>query len=315
MASEKVYVGIDIAKLTMMVSFLGKEIECPNTDAQSTALIGRLCAGATPVHLVCEATGGYERALVLAAHRANVAVSVLNPRQVRDYARARNLLAKTDEIDAAVLADYGATIQPAATPAPSSQQLALAEMMSARQDLLVRQTAERNRLEHLSLPALIRDAKTELRRLEKRLKTLEAMIEAQVQADTLMTQKAARMEEVVGVGRITVLTLLALMPELGQLHPGQAAALAGVAPYSRDSGQYRGQRHIRGGRAAVRRVLYMAAVAASQHNQILRTYYQSLVARGKPAKVAITAIMRKLIVLLNRLLQDPDFVLVGQHSC
>jgi transposase len=311
MASEKVYVGVDIAKATLAVRFLDQQFECPNTDPGHGALIDRLRASAKPVHLVCEATGGYERALVRAANQANLPVSVVNPRQVRDYARARNRLAKTDRIDAAILADYGATIQPAATPAPTGQQLALAELMSARQDLLVRQKAEGNRLEHLTLPALIRDTKTELRRLEKRLKNLEAMIEAQVEADSVMVEKAARMETVVGVGRITVLTLLAWMPELGQIHPAQAAALAGVAPYARDSGQYRGQRHIRGGRPAVRRVLYMAAVAASQHNQILQTHYQQLVARGKPAKVALTAIMRKLIVLLNRLLQDPNFVLVG----
>jgi transposase len=309
MSVEKVYVGVDIAKATLAVCFLNKHFEYPNCAAGYAELFRRLDEIKTPVHLVCEATGGYERALVLAAHQAGLVLSVVNPRQVRDYARARNKLAKTDKIDAAILADYGMTMQPNANPAATAQRQALMELVSTRQDLLERQTAEINRMEHLRLPALIRDAKTEMRRLEKRIKAIDTLIDAQIKADPLLAAKAERLEQVAGVGRVTVLTLLAFMPELGQVRSGQAAALAGVAPFARESGQYRGQRHIRGGRPAVRRVLYMAAVSASQHNHILSAFYRSLMARGKAPKVALTAIMRKLIVLLNRLLSTPNFVL------
>jgi len=242
---------------------------------------------------------------------AGLEVSVINPRQVRDFARARGRLAKTDEVDAAILADYGATLQPPAMIAPTAEQLALAELVSARQDLIGQRTAEISRREHLTLPELIRDWERAHRQLEKRLAAVDALIDARIQAQPVLAAKAARLESLTGVGRVTVLTLLAFMPELGHIARGQAAALAGVAPFNQDSGRYRGQRHIRGGRAQVRRVLYMAAVAASQHNHILKPFYANLIARGKPAKVALTAVMRKLIIVLNTLLKDPHFALAG----
>ncbi len=302
MSLEKVYVGVDVAKATLAVCFLDQHLTCANSAEGHRELIERVRAVGSCVHVVCEATGGYERALALALHQAGLKVSVLNPRQVRDYARARNRLAKTDKVDAAVLADYGTTLRPPAMAAPDAEQSALAELVSARQDIVERINAEGNRLEHLTLPVLIGDCKTALRHLEKRLKAIDGVIDAQIQADPQLSAKAARLDAVVGVGRVTVVTLRALFPERGGVDRGQAAALAGVAPSTRESGQYRGQRHIRGGRSAVRRVLYMAAVSASHHNQILRAHYQALRSRGKPAKVALTAIMRKLIVLLNRLL-------------
>lgn len=309
MSVEKVYVGIDIAKATLAVCFLNQHFELPNSAAGYAELFGRLRHLEGTVHLVCEASGGYERAFALAAHQAGLVLSVVNPRQVRDYARARNRLAKTDKIDAEILSEYGATMRPNPSLATSEERQALMELVSTRQDLLKRQTAEINRMEHLRLPALIRDAKTEMRRLEKRIELIDRLIDAQIQSDPILAAKAQRLEQVAGVGRVTVLTLLAFMPELGQVRSRQAAALAGVAPFARESGQYRGQRHIRGGRPAVRRVLYMAAVAASQHNHILSAFYRSLTARGKAPKVALTAIMRKLIVLLNRLLSPKNFVL------
>jgi transposase len=315
MSENKVYVGVDIAKATLAVCLFSQHFDFANTEAGFAALIEKLRTVAVSIQVVCEATGGYERALVVALHDAGFSVSVLNPRRVRNYARARNSLAKTDKVDARILADYGATLRPAPTIVPTPSQRVLAELVSARQDLVEQATAEGNRLEHLTVPALIRDCKTALRRLAKRLKTVDALIDKQIQADPVLSAKAARLDSVVGVGRVTIVTVLALMPELGHIDRGQAAALAGVAPYTRDSGQYSGKRRIHGGRPAVRRVLYMAAVSASNHNQILSAYYQALRSRGKPAKVAFTAIMRKLIVLLNHLLKDPSFVLAGRHRC
>jgi len=310
MSQEKVYVGVDVAKATIACCILKQHFTHANDPAGHLSLIERLGSLGRPVRVICEATGGYERELALALTKAGLEVSVVNPQRVRDFARARGRLAKTDKVDAAILADYGATMQPAMST-PSPQQAALAELISVRQDLIEQRTAEISRREHLRLPVLIEDSEQAQCRLEKRLAAVDKLIDQHIQADEQLAAKAVRLESVVGVGRVTVISLLALMPELGRVDRGQAAALAGVAPFSLDSGQYRGPRHIRGGRGALRRVLYMAAVSASQHNHILKAYYRSLIARGKPAKVALTAVMRKLIIVLNQLLRNPDFVLAG----
>jgi transposase len=311
MSVEKVYVGVDVAKATLAVRVLKQHFTQANDTAGHLALIERLrCLGA-PVQVICEATGGYERALAQALSGAGLAVSVVNPRKVRDFARARGRLAKTDSVDAAILADYGTTMKPAAMAVPNPEQIALAELVSVRQDIIEQRTAEISRREHLRLAVLIRDSEKAQRQLEKRLAEIEQLIDRQIKANQTLAAKAARLEGLVGIGRVSIMTLLALMPELGQIDRGQAAALAGVAPFNRESGQYCGPRHIRGGRGAIRRVLYMAAVAASQHNSILRAFYQALIARGKPAKVALTAVMRKLIIVLNTLLKNPNFALAA----
>ena len=311
MSAATVYVGIDIAKATLAVRFLDRNVERPNTPAGHTELCTTLRELARPVQVICEATGGYERALVLALHAAGIALSVINPRQVRDYARARGLLSKTDKIDAAVLADYGERLRPVATPAPTSTQLALAALVTARQDLVELITAEKGRAEHLELPLLRRQHQARLRQLDKQRTALDQEITRRIKADAILATKSARLQQVDGVGPVLAMTVLALMPELGHLRDPQAAALAGVAPFARDSGPYKGQRHISGGRAPVRRVLYMAALSASCNNRILSAHYTHLIARGKLHKVALTAIMRKLIILLNRLLADPSFTLAS----
>ena len=311
MLSDCVHVGVDIAKATFVVRLLTQEFTFANTaagHAQFCALLKKQ-PPERPVHVVCEASGGYEQALVLALHAEGLAVSVLNPRQVRDFARARGQLSKTDRVDAAILADYGTTLQPKADAAPSAKQRELAALAQARQDLVEQIARERCRAEHLTLALLRRQHQARLRQLQNQLTALDRQIDACVAADLELSAKAARLQKVDGVGRVMTLTALALMPELGQLSDRQAAALAGVAPFARDSGKYKGQRRISGGRAAVRRVLYMAALSASQHNRILRAYYSALRARGKPSKVALTALMRKLIILFNRLLANPHFML------
>ena len=307
----KVYVGVDVAKATLAVCFLKEKQVVANTAEGRAELIRQLGALRRPVHLICEATGGYEVALALAVNQAKWSVSILNPWQAYNYARAIGRLAKSDEVDAATLRDYGEKQQPEPTVLRSPQQRALAELLSARQDLVEMQTREKSRREHLTLPSVVRDCEKAIKQLEQRIARFEALIAKLIKTDPVLAAKAARLGEVVGVGPITVATLLALMPELGELNRCEAAALVGVAPYTKESGLYQGQRHIRGGRPAVRRVLYMAAVTASSHNPILSHYYASLIARGKAPKLALTAIMRKLIILLNRLLQDPHFTLAG----
>lgn len=311
MSADTVYVGIDIAKATLAVRLLSQDLTYPNTPAGHGALRVALHQLARPVQVICEATGGYERALVASLHAAGIALSVVNPRQARDYARARGLLSKTDKIDAVVLADYGQRLQLAANAAPTTAQLELAALVAARQDLVELIGAEKGRAEHLTVPLLRRHHQARLRQLEKQRTALDRQITARINADAVLAAKSARLQQVNGVGPVLAMTVLALMPELGHLSDTQAAALAGVAPFARDSGLYKGQRHISGGRPAVRRVLYMAALSASIHNRILSAHYRHLLSRGKLHKVALTALMRKLIILLNRLLARPSFSLAS----
>lgn len=303
------YIGVDVAKLDLAIQFPDQRWSLPNTAAGHAALIERL-RGAGAVHVICEATGGYERALVLALHTAAIAVSVINPRQVRDFARACGRLAKTDTIDAAVLRDYGVKLHPPAELPPEEGEAEFTELVRARQDLVALITDEINRREHARLAVMVKLSRQRQKQLEKQLAQLDALIDEHLAARPQIEARAQCLQQVDGVGRVTAFTVLALVPELGRLRDAQAAALVGVAPLNHDSGQFRGQRHIHGGRAAVRRVLYMAALAAIRHNAILRAFYQRLVARGKLPKVALTAVMRKLTILLNRLLKNPNFCLV-----
>lgn len=304
------FIGVDVAKPTLAIQFPDHIGSTANTADGHAAFLAQLQT-LGPVHVICEATGGYERALVLALHQARIPVSVINPRQVRDFARACGRLAKTDAIDASVLREYGAKLLPSADPAPTEGAADFAELVRARQELVGLMTDETNRREHARLPALVKLSLARERQLEKQLATLDALIAEHIRANAALTAKAERLQQVAGVGRVSAFTVLALLPELGSLRDTEASALAGVAPLNHDSGQFRGQRHIHGGRAAVRRVLYMAALAATQHNPILKAFYQRLRQNGKPAKLALTAVMRKLVILMNRLLKNPDFVLVS----
>jgi len=304
------FIGVDVAKPALAIQFPDQLWSTANTAQGYAAFLAKLKT-LGQVHVICEATGGYERAFVLALHRAGVAVSVINPRQVRDFARACGRLAKTDAIDAAVLRAYGESLRPPADPVPVEGAAEFAELVRARQELVALITGEINRREHARLPALVQLSLARQKQLEKQLAKLDGLLDAHTASRPELTAKAERLQQVSGVGRVSALTMLALLPELGRIGDAQASALVGVAPLNHDSGQFRGQRHIHGGRAALRRVLYMAALAAIRHNVILKAFYLRLRAHGKPAKVALTAVMRKLVVLLNRLLKNPNFVLAG----
>jgi transposase len=312
MLPSLVYVGMDIAKATLDLH--APTTPCPrsrqfaNIPAGHRALV-RWLQGLGPVHVVCEASGGYERSVVMALQQAAIAISVVNPRQARDFARAQGRLAKTDRLDAQVLAEFGQRLQPAATPAPSAAQRQLVELVSRRQQVQQVRIAEHNRLEHTTHPAVRRQVQRHLLGLDRQLKQLQAWITELVQAEPSLAHKVARLCEVVGVGQITAVVLLATMPELGALNRRQAAALAGVAPFNRDSGPRRGHRLIRGGRSVARRALYMAALVAAFANPRFKVFYQRLIAAGKAPKVALVAVMRKLIILLNQMLKNPSFQL------
>lgn len=303
------YLGLDIAKLTLDLSPLpgGSPLTFSNNPSGLHKLIKTLRSRPGPFHLICEASGGYEHGLLDALHQAQILFTLINPRQARDFARAKGLLAKTDRLDAAVLAEYGRLFQPAASAPCGAVQQRLKALVSRRQELLGLLTQEQLRAEHHHDPFVCTNARSLQRTLKKHLEKIEAQIAALEQADAQLASKVQRLSIIQGVGRRTAWLLLAAMPQLGTLARGQAAALAGLAPYNHDSGPYRGQRHIAHGRPLARTALYMAALVAARCNPILRPIYLRLRAAGKPAKVALVALMRKLVELANLLLKNPNF--------
>jgi transposase len=303
MHSTKVYVGADIAKDS--IELFGADLRLPasieNTSSGFRILIKALQKASLPPHLVCEATGPYHKALVAALHRAGIQLSVINPRQVRDFARASGQLAKTDKIDAKILADYGSKMRPEPTLAldPASEELAA--LATRRHQLIEMRSAETKRLAQVTHVVLRRSNTTLIACIDKQIKHLDLLIEKVIAGSPDLNPKLQRLCKVEGVGRTTASLLLAACPELGSLNKNQAAALAGLAPLCRDSGTLRGTRSIRGGRLNIRRALYMAALSASRCNPHLRPFFLRLKAAGKPFKVAITATMRKLLIHLNSL--------------
>jgi len=303
-----IYAGLDIAKPNLQLHLGGRFHDLPNTASGHRRLL-KLLAAQPEVHLICEATGGYERETVQALHQGGIVLSVLNPARVRHFARAQGQRAKTDRIDAAVLSAYGQALQPKATAPRTPSQQQLSELVRRRVQILELLVSQRQQAERLTLPSLRRQAKSLVRRLEADLEQIhEALQELQKQTPSL-NERVEKLQAITGVGAITALATLAELPELGSLNRRQAAALAGLAPHPRESGSWHGRRSIGGGRTAVRRALYMAALVAARSNRLLKAFYQRLRQAGKPAKVALTAVMRKLIVLMNHTLKNPNFVL------
>jgi transposase len=302
---DRISVGIDVSKATFVVAVAptGEHWTADTTPAAIDALVVRLQA-LTPAIIVVEATGGYERALVAACAAAGLPVAVVNPRQVRAFAQALGRTAKTDDIDADVLAAFGARVQPVPRPLADAATQALAALVARRRQLIEMIGMERRRLEQAPPTGRItRDLRNHIRWLERRVRDVDDELGTAIQASPVWRVQEDLLRSVPGVGPITARTLLAELPELGTLDRRAIAALVGVAPMNCDSGQYRGQRHIWGGRASVRATLYMAAVSAARHNAHLAPFYRRLRAAGKPAKVALVATMRKLLTIMNALLK------------
>lgn len=307
-----IHIGTDVAKRTLQIdpAHLKCPAQIPNTPAGIQSFIQALSQikDATP-HIICEATGGYERSLRLALHEAGIPLSLINPSRVRYFARAVGQEAKTDALDALILSRYGQQMKPSPTSAPTPGQMELKELVTRRhqiQDLLI---AEKNRAESHHM-ADVKEAASQLREfMEKQIAALDARIATFIEQEEGLKLKAARLRQLQGVGKATASGILAVLPELGSLTRGQIAALAGLAPRNRDSGAFSGRRTIGGGRSQVRRVLYMAALSASRMNPKLKPLYDRLVASGKPPKLALTAVMRQLLCVMNSLLKNPNFVL------
>lgn len=293
--SPQIQVGIDVSKSTLDCFILNQSHSLPN----SSVGFRRLCSLLPPgCQVIMEATGGYQRKLVSHLHERSIALCVVNPQRVRDFARAQGRLAKTDAIDARVLADYGSVMQPHPTPRVDPSRKALCELLALRDQLLAIRTQLINHCEHLQLPIAKSALKTSLATIERKIKSLEAALRKQVQTAPAFSSHYSILTAHHGVGEFTALFLLAYLPELGTASRQQIASLAGLAPFNHDSGSFRGQRHILGGRSRVRRALYMASLSAVRTGP-LKPFYLRLRANGKPPKVALVATARKLLILLN----------------
>jgi transposase len=304
-ASPVCYVGADISKDTIELNCLGFKVpdSVKNNPEGLGALLKCLSKSQQNVHVICEATGHYGSALVQRLHQAGILVSVLNPRLPRDFAKSRNKRAKTDKIDAALLAQYGQRMSPEATPKPEEHQLELDCLVKRRAQLVEARAKEKTILLTVSSPQIKSSINEHIQCLDKLIKELEKKIAAHIESHPDLKKKAATLSQVKGVALQTAATLLATLPELGKVDRTQITSLAGLAPFNQDSGQFHGKRCIAGGRAEVRCALYMAAISASQHNAVLKPVYQDLLKRGKEKKVALVAVMRRLLVHLNSLLK------------
>lgn len=297
------WIGVDVAKAELVLA-VGAEGELrrfaqPKELGQAVAYL----AGIEDAHVVCESTGRYERPLQKALLKAAIPCSVINPARARHFMRSMGKLAKTDPIDARMLALFGERMCPTPTEVSSPQTQRLAELVQRRKQLVQMRVMERNHREHAQEKGVLRSISAIERQLEKQIALIDTMIEEHIQTDDDLSAKARRLQTVPGVGPAVSSGLLALMPELGTLTKAQAGALPGLAPYTVESGQYKGKRRIRGGRSEARHLLYMAALVAARHNSTLKALYHRLLAKGKPKKVALIALARKLVVILNSLLR------------
>jgi len=298
-----VYVGIDVAKaqLDIAVRPSAEQWVAANDEEGVAALVARLRA-VHPTLVVLEATGGRELPVAAALAAAGLAVAVVNPRQVRDFARAVGQLAKTDALDAQLLARFGEVVRPTPRPLPDAQAQDLSALLARRRQLVAMRTAERQRLD-TALPRVRPHVQAHIAWLDEELAALDHDLRDAVRASPLWREQDDVLRSVPGIGPATALTLLAEVPELGYLDRKAIAALVGVAPLACESGTLRGRRVVWGGRARVRAVLYMAALVATKHNPVIRAFYKRLCAAGKPKKVALTACMHKLLLIANAILR------------
>jgi transposase len=301
------FVGIDVAKDRLDVHLRpGGESFAVARDGEGLAgLVGRLRALA-PALVVMEATGGYETVVASALAAAHLPLAVVNPRQIRAFARATGKLAKTDRLDAAAIAHFAEAIRPPVRPIADAEAQALGELVARRRQVIEMIVAETNRRRRASQRRVIRAIERHLAVLQAELSELDGDIDGAIRESPAWQADADLLSSVPGVGKATLRTLIAELPELGHLTRRKIAALAGLAPINRDSGTLRGRRAIAGGRSAVRAALFMPAMVASKKNPVIAPYYQKLRAAGKTAKQALTACMRKLLVILNAILRDRE---------
>lgn len=302
---DTTFIGLDVGEANIDVFIPGrnKTEKIKNTPAGLATLVSRL-AGVKNPHAILEATGGYERLAHEVLTQVGIAVSIVNPAQVRQMARGMGLKAKTDAIDAAVLAEFGRIRCPSPTPLPSEELRRLEELLTYRRQLIDERVRLNNQIPHFRDPMVKASAAERLDAILAIVAKIEKAMQEIVQQTPDLQTLYALITSVPGIGKISAFTLIAQLPELGRLNRKQVAALVGVAPFNRDSGKFKGHRAIKGGRPQVRTVLYMAALVAMTHNKTFKMFRDSLVARGKPKKLAIIACVRKLVTILNAIVRD-----------
>lgn len=302
---NETYVGIDVSKDSLEVALRpSNTVQSFTNDEEGIAEILQLLRPQPPALIVLEATGKYERQVARALAVEGLPFNVINPRQARAFARATGILAKTDRIDALLLARFAETLRPEARSLKDEQTEALGELVTRRRQIVEMITAEKNRHAMATEKRVRRDIQVHIRWMEKRLDDLNDDIDQWIRQSPLWREKDKLLQSVTGVGPVLASTILGSLPELGTLNRKQIAALVGVAPFNRESGRHKGKQKIRGGRSAVRSVLYMGTVAGIRSNPVLRSFYERLVAKGKPKKLALTACMRKLLVILNTMIKN-----------
>jgi len=302
--AAEIFVGIDISKAWLDIAVHEREeaFRAGNEDGGIADLVRRMKV-LKPTLIVVEPTGGFEKLVVAELTHAGLPVVVVNAKRVRDFARATGRLAKTDKLDAKVLAHFAAAIRPALRSLPSAEEERLTMLLTRRRQVVDMLTVEKNRL--VTVRAKMRsDIEAHIQWLANSLKELDKEIEDFVEATPIWKEKDDLLQSVPGVGPVTSATMLGMMPELGKLNRQEIAALVGVAPVNKDSGRKQGRRRIYGGRADVRSVLYMAALSAKKFNPVIKKFYDRLIKQGKEKKVALTACMRKLLVILNAMMRS-----------
>ena len=301
--SDGVYVGVDVSSASLEVHVLpsGEHWSCGTAEASLDELASRLI-GLSPSKVVMEATGGLERPVAGVLMASGLPAAVVNPRQVRDFAKSIGRLAKTDRLDAQVIALFAERVQPEIRPLPSEEHQELEALLGRRRQIVQMITAEKNRQTRAARSVCAR-IDLHLDWLKRELKALDNDLSDMIRRNASWSAKEKLLRSVPGVGPVLSLSLLSSLPELGNLNRKQIAALVGVAPLNADSGTRRGRRIVWGGRLRIRQVLYMAALVATIHNPAIRAFYMRLLARGKPKKLAITACMRKLLTILNAMMK------------
>jgi transposase len=303
MSEQEVWIGIDVAKAWLDVATTDAPVRRVANDVAGIATLVAELTAQRPRLIVLEATGGYETAVTAALVAAGLAVAVVNPRQVRDFAKAIGQLAKSDTLDARVLAVFAARVQPPPRPLPDAVAQDVAALLARRRQLVEMRTAEQHRRSHLT-PRLRPALDAHVVWLSQQLADLDRELDQTLRASPVWREKEDLLRTIPGIGPVVARTLLGELPELGTLNRWEVAALAGVAPLNQDSGRHHGKRRTWGGRAPVRAALYMAAVTATRWNPTIRALYTRLRVAGKPAKVALVACMRKLLTIANAILRD-----------
>lgn len=308
--NHPVHIGIDVAKATLQIDLQGESRKLPNTKAGHQTLLGLLPEDA---FIIMESTGSYHIAPMECFQAAGIPVAIVNPVRVKQFGKARGTLAKTDPVDAALLTDFGRAFLPSPTPPRDPERVLLGELVNLRDTLGAQITMWNNLVEHQQSAHARRLSAAQARAATKAMADVETRIAKLIKDSKTMAPVATVLRETKGVGAVTTAVLVAQMPELGRINRREAAALGGLAPCANDSGKHEGKRHIRGGRPRIKRALYLAALSAVRFNSTLNPAYKALRAAGKPAKVALIAIARKLLVILNAKLKEYYATLVPTH--